>query len=257
MSIDDRIEKLKLKGFQLRKNRPWYKKWWGILILSLLSIFLIYSISFFLLVLKIKSNPNNFTDIMSSFSFAEKTNIENKEINLNIIEGVATNFLGSSTPISTIVVFSDFNCPYCKKSSETISMLALKYGQDIKIIVRDFPVLDESSIEFSLAAHCAGEQDKYWPMFFKLFEMQGKIDSSNLLEIAFNIGVPDLNKFASCFDNEKYKNKIAKDFSDAQFLKISGTPAWFIDGMSASEGAIPFEAWSSFLDPYLQNKKNN
>ncbi|MDD3711539.1 MAG: thioredoxin domain-containing protein, partial [Patescibacteria group bacterium] len=149
---------------------------------------------------------------------------------------------------------SDFSCPYCKQSSETITALAVKYGQKLKIIVRDFPILSDDSINLAMVARCAGEQDKYWPMYYKLFELQKDYKELGIGNIIQSVGISDIDKFYNCLDNKKYLNDILKDASDAQFLKIGGTPAWFLNGSKVGEGAIPLATWVSFLDENLKDK---
>ncbi|HOZ53284.1 MAG TPA: thioredoxin domain-containing protein [bacterium] len=255
MSLDNRIEYLIKKGDAKRARSRWYKKWWVIILLLIASAILIYVVSLIFLVGRLAKNPadlGNFLNSRSLLSLGENIASTSEQVNIKIIEGESNYFIGGSEAIFTVVVFSDFNCPYCQKSSDTVTKLAVKYGNKIKIIVRDYPVIGENSLELAMAARCAGEQDKYWPMYYKLFELQGQFTTSDLTSIAQAISVNDLNKFSQCLHDEKYKTNIIKDASDAQFLKIEGTPAWFINGEKAGEGNIPFEAWTSFLDNYLQ-----
>ncbi len=255
MSLDNRIEYLINKGSNKRKKSRWYKKWWMIVLLIIVSLFLIYIISLVFLVNRLAKNPadlGNFLNSRNLLNIGENISSTSDQVNIKIIEGEFNYYIGSNDPIITIVVFSDFNCPYCKSTADTVANLAVKYGDKIKIIMRDYPVIGENSLELALASRCAGEQDKYWPMYYKLFELQGQFTSTDLVSIAQAISVNDVNKFSQCLTEEKYKNNIIKDASDAQFLKIEGTPAWFISGEKAGEGNIPFEAWTKFFDNYLK-----
>ncbi len=254
MSLDNRIEYLINKGSNKRKKSRWYKKWWVIVLIIIVSLFLIYIISLVFLVNRLAKNPadlGNFLNSRNLLNIGENISSTSDQVNIKIIEGEFNYYIGSNDPIITIVVFSDFNCPYCKSTADTVANLAVKYGDKIKIIMRDYPVIGENSLELALASRCAGEQDKYWPMYYKLFELQGEFTSADLVSIAQIISVNDINKFSQCLSEEKYRNDIIKDASDAQFLKIEGTPAWFINGEKAGEGSIPFEAWTKFFDNYL------
>lgn len=254
MSLDNRIEYLINKGSNKRKKSRWYKKWWAIVLLIIVSLFLIYIISLVFLVNRLAKNPadlGNFLNSRNLLNIGENISSTSDQVNIKIIEGEFNYYIGSNDPIITIVVFSDFNCPYCKSTADTVANLAVKYGDKIKIIMRDYPVIGENSLELALASRCAGEQDKYWPMYYKLFELQGQFTSADLVSIAQIISVNDINKFSQCLSEEKYRNDIIKDASDAQFLKIEGTPAWFINGEKAGEGSIPFEVWTKFFDNYL------
>lgn len=255
MSLDNRIEYLIKKGKNNKSRSRWYKKWWVIILLLMASAILIYIISLFFLVNRLAKNPadlGNFLNSRNLLNLGENIASTSEQVNIKIIEGESNYFIGSDNPIITVVVFSDFNCPYCKSAADTVANLAIKYGDKIKIIMRDYPVIGENSLELALASRCAGEQGKYWPMYYKLFELQGQFSSTDLTSIAQTISVNNINKFSQCLTEEKYKVNIVKDASDAQFLKVEGTPAWFINGEKAGEGNIPFAAWTKFFDNYLQ-----
>ncbi len=253
MNVDEKIEYLRRKGEQKRRSRRWYKKWWVILLFIILSLILIYLLSIIFLAFRIAKNPQE-ADLLLRSGLLKSNEIVNN-INKNdirLVEGPGTYFLGNNeNPQATLVFFSDFSCPYCKQSAETIGKLVIKYGDRIKIIIRDLPVVNEESLDLAMAFRCAGEQGRHWPMFFELFEKQGEFVRSGLIDIALSSGVADIDQFADCFNNQKYLNELKKDLSDGQYLKISGTPAWFINGFNAGEGAIPFSAWENFLDQLL------
>lgn len=128
----------------------------------------------------------------------------------------------------------------------------LKVKDKIKIIVRDYPIISEDSADLAMGAWCAGEQGKYWPMYYKLFELQGTFSVSNLSLVAKEAGVTDINKFSDCLYNQKYLNNIKKDFSDGQYLEITGTPNWYINGIKISSGYISFDNWATLLDKILK-----
>lgn len=255
MKLEERIEYLEMKKRHKKVLRPWYKKWWGVLLLSLAVIILISVISFAFLINRLIKNPMEMAMVLNPDYLTEMEGLSmSNESRMTLVEGPALYYLGTSDPLVTITVFLDFSCPYCKQSSQVISQLVSEYKDEIKIIVRDFPVISEGSIELALAARCAGEQGRYWNMFYQLFDKQGNFSSSELSSLARLAGVPDLDKFSQCLSSEKYKKDIAKDFSDAQFLGVSATPAWFADGYSIGEGAIPFEDWSIFLIEIMKSK---
>ncbi len=258
MNIEDRIKYLREKGATKKALSRWYKKWWGILLILFFSAVLIYGLSFAFLMIRLMNNPDELGPVMNSMTLNKEGekgfNTESSLANISLVEGQNSNFIGASEPLFTIVVFSDFSCPYSKESSDTITNLAVRYGQKLKIIVRDFPILSDDSVNLAMVARCAGEQDKYWPMYYKLFELQKDYKSLGIGNIIQSVGVSDVNKFYDCVDNQKYLNDILKDASDAQFLKIGGTPSWFLNGAKVSEGAIPLATWVGFLEANLKDK---
>lgn len=260
MSIDDRIEYLRRKGAVKRASSRWYKKWWGILLALILAGILVYAFSFLFLIIRLLSNPEELGQIMNSRAINKgiETNLQEDYLsNKRLVEGINNYFLGNSEAEISIIVFSDFTCPYCKESAKTIASLAIKYGSNLKIIMRDYPILSDDSLSLALVARCAGDQDKYWPMYYKLFERQAVYKDIGIGAIVDEVGIPDIDGFYNCIDSQKYLNNIIKDASDAQFLKVGGTPAWFVNGVKVGEGAIPFSVWSELLDEVLVDLKNS
>ncbi len=224
--------------------KPWYKKWWGVLIIIILSFILIFLVAFGFYVYNIvKTTYNN--------SYIDKISPINAELDEKkrvLIEGPG-NWLGSKNPKITIVEFSDFACPYSKNSFPKIREISLKYKNDIKFIYRDMP-LRENSVDLAIVARCAGEQGLFWPMHDKLFQNQGVSASDDLLELAKQIGA-EKNKLKNCFETKKYLAQIQKDFSDGETLEIKGTPTWFING-NKMEGDIPMKVWEEIIGKLLK-----
>lgn len=226
-----------------RKNSviltPWYKKWWGIIFIISSCIIIFFIILFLIMVWKFNQVSTNIKS--SSTAIAQKNEIKNIKpdpVNkdINIIMGDGHNaWIGTTSPQITIVEFSDFACPYCRQSFSAMRELSLLYKNDIKIIFRDFPIHD-NSMALAMAARCAGEQKKFWLMHDKLFQLADTLQVSQLNDVANDIGL-DVNKFDDCQKTERYQTSIQKDYSDGEYLGISGTPTWFINGYKV-EGAM-------------------
>lgn len=255
MNLDDRIEYLRNKGFKKRVHSHWYKKWWGILILITLAVVLVYILSFAFLAWRLATNPTEANLIRQTN--VNETLINNNsstsdQVSIDIIQGQNNYYLGSNNPQFTLVFFSDFNCSYCQKNSDVVGKLIIKYGDKIKIIIRDYPIISDNSVDLAMGARCAGEQGKYWPMYYKMFELQGDFSTDGLNTIAQTVGVNDLAKFSDCLLNKTYLNEIKKDYSDGQYLKLEGTPSWYINGTKVSSGYISFDSWVTLLDNILK-----
>ena len=224
------------------RNARWYKKWWGILVISIISIFLS---SLFLFGIYIITLANN---IKQSAANSEGRIAD--AATLKKIEGTRANyFFGAENPRLIIVEFGDYACPYCQKSFPNIREIGLKYQDKVKIIYRDYPVLADYSINLALAARCAGEQGLFWNMHDKLFLNQGISTTEEISTLAEQIGV-NKSRFAACFDSQKYYANIAQDISDASALGITGTPTWFVGGQKL-EGDIPRDLFFFIIDGLL------
>jgi protein-disulfide isomerase len=158
----------------------------------------------------------------------------------------------SAAPI-TIVEFSDFECPYCVKAEPTVKALLAKYPDKIKLVFRDFPLpMHPRAPKAAEAAHCAGDQGKYWEMHEKLFANSQKLEVPDLKAYARSVGV-DGAKFDRCLDSEEKKPLVEKNKKAGEDAGVTGTPAFFINGRPIS-GAQPLEAFTAIVDQELKAK---
>lgn len=154
--------------------------------------------------------------------------------------------LGStSSPRVTIVEFSDFECPYSQNIYSKIRRIGINYGEDVRIIFRDYPAT-ENSLELSMAANCAGDQGLFWPMHDKLFQNQGDISSQDLPRLAQQIGA-DKDEFQLCLAQDKFQEEIIKDIRAGDNMNIKGTPTLFINGHKIS-GDIPYDLLKGIIE---------
>ncbi|EPG75362.1 thioredoxin-like domain protein [Leptospira fainei serovar Hurstbridge str. BUT 6] len=153
----------------------------------------------------------------------------------------------------TIVEFSDFECPYCKRSQDVTKQLREKYQGKIRWVFRDFPLPFHQNAMFAhIAANCAIPQGKYWDYFSKLFENSGNLERSNVISLAQKSGL-NMPEFQKCISDEaKQKLEIDADIAEGQKYGVNGTPAFFINGIMV-EGAQPIESFTKIIDQELKN----
>ena len=153
----------------------------------------------------------------------------------------------------TIVQFADFECPFSKKEYSIFRELALKYQNQFTFIFRHFPLetVHEHALDAPLAALCAGEQEKFWPMHDRLYQNNDALLKEDLLNYALGIGM-DKNKFVICMETGKYRKKVREDIADAEALGVRGTPTFFINGQKI-EGAIPANLFDKILSSTVQS----
>lgn len=239
MGISDRIDYVKMKARHQEKLLPWYKKWWGVLIIvfSVLVFILIILAAVYVLgeVERLKQEQN---EALLTLTIEERN---------KLIDGPGDNYyLGApktglaSSPI-IITNFSNFSCMYSAEISNTIEEIAQEFKDDVRFVYRDYP--DPSSITLSLGARCAGEQGNFWEMHDFLFELQDDLSSVSseeekkyALSQMADILELDVEKFDTCVNDQKYLNNIRRDYEDGEKLKIKGTPTWFINDMEIIGG---------------------
>jgi protein-disulfide isomerase len=160
-------------------------------------------------------------------------------------------FKGPAKAPVTIVEFSDFHCPFCRRVIPTLTQLESKYGGKIKLVFRDFPIesLHPGATKAHEAARCANEQGKFWVYHDKLFTAPPKSSPETFKELAKEIGL-NLNAFETCLNSGKYQTAIKEDIAEGNRVGVSGTPAFFINGRLIS-GAQPLEAFARIIDDEL------
>lgn len=165
---------------------------------------------------------------------------------------VATGDLEGRGPASapvTIVAFSDYECPYCKRAEATVEEVLAAYGDKVRYFHRDFPLAFHANARpAALAARCANEQGKFWPYRTALFG-SADLSAAKLGEIADSTGL-DRAKFDECVASKKFDGAIDRDMEDGANAGVNGTPAFFVNGRVLS-GAQPLEAFKAAIDSEL------
>ncbi len=159
-------------------------------------------------------------------------------------------FLGGEDAKVVLVEFSDFRCGYCKRFyDETLPVLLETYGDDLKFVYRDFPVV--GGAQAAVAAECADEQDRFWDFHNALFDDPAAYSSQEDFEaLAGELGL-DVEAFSACFVSEEVMTEITADATAAQAAGVTGTPTFFINGTRII-GARPVEDFIAAIDAALE-----
>jgi protein-disulfide isomerase len=152
-----------------------------------------------------------------------------------------------------MVEFSDFECPFCTRFyTQTLPAITEQYIDTgkVKFVYRDFPLnFHPNAQKAGEAAECADDQDKFWEMHDILFENGVAGGSDTFKGYAADLGL-DTDAFDECLDSGKYADEVQKDLADGSALGVSGTPAFFINGVFIS-GAQPFEVFQQVIEQEL------
>jgi protein-disulfide isomerase len=151
----------------------------------------------------------------------------------------------------TLTEFSDFECPYCGQFFPTLKRLAETYGDDLKVVYRQYP-LDTHAHAWKAAeaSLCAHDQDRFWEMHDLMFEEQGTLGVESLIEKAERLGL-DVGQFRACLDSGRHAEQIRRDMREANRIGVDGTPAVFVNGIPAPGGAAPYEVLAELIDDEL------
>ncbi|OGY17744.1 MAG: hypothetical protein A2900_00015 [Candidatus Chisholmbacteria bacterium RIFCSPLOWO2_01_FULL_50_28] len=158
----------------------------------------------------------------------------------------------------TIVEFTDYQCPYCKRHfDETLPQIEKDYIQTgkVKYLVRDFPLPNHPNAPSAAQlARCAGDQGKYWEMHDLLFGKQEEWSTGDPTDAFLGFGSSlGLNggELSACLKDGTHQDQVLKDVALAQELGIGGTPGFYING-KILVGAMPFANFKSMIDQALQ-----
>jgi protein-disulfide isomerase len=154
-----------------------------------------------------------------------------------------------------IVLYSDYQCPYCASVEPTLSRVTQVYGDRVRIVFRDFPLtaIHPRAVAAATAAQCAHEQGRFWQFHDRLFASQSQMADADFLKYATELGL-DVKTFTACTASERAAASVAADTASGEALGVSATPAFFVNGRFLS-GARPFEAFERLIDEELKGTK--
>jgi protein-disulfide isomerase len=135
----------------------------------------------------------------------------------------------------TIVEFSDYQCPYCKRAHAAVKSV-LAADSKVKLVFKDLPILGEPSRIAALAALASQAQNKHLALHNALMEFNGKLDRDKIMEIAGSVGL-DVAQLQKDMEDPKLKAIIDRNMELAQALGVRGTPA-FVIGKQFVPGAV-------------------
>lgn len=146
-----------------------------------------------------------------------------------------------------LVEFSDFECPYCARAAEAVSEVKKKYGDRVKFSFRHFPLSFHANAKpASQYAHCANEQEKFWPLHDEIFANQKGLAGEGLKTAAEKAGL-DMEKLQACLSSGRADEAIAEDMKKGGEVGVQGTPSFFINGRPF-EGGISAEALGEAIE---------
>ena len=173
--------------------------------------------------------------------------------------------LGKSDAPLTLLEFTDYQCPYCRRfQAETWPLLKKNYVDTgkLRFIVRDLPLSFHSSARPAAeAAHCAGEQGKFWEMHHALLSGDDPLANGGIDRRAKALGL-DVERLNACTQAARYESAIARNTAAADALGIRGTPAFVIgrivngalEGQLVS-GAQPYDEFDAALKQLLAQRE--
>jgi len=154
----------------------------------------------------------------------------------------------------TMIEFSDYQCPFCKRAEPTVVALMQKYPTQLRLVYRHMPLdgLHPRARAAAIAAVCAEQQGKFWEYHDLLFANQQALADADLEKYAADLGL-DAAKFKTCRQDPASENRVNVDATAARAAGLTGTPAFFVNGILIS-GARPIEDFTRWIDQEIAAK---
>lgn len=138
-------------------------------------------------------------------------------------------YLGKSNSSITVVVFTDFECEFCKSEVATIKEVLNQYQDRIRLVHKDYPLtLHRSARRAAEIGRCAQDQDRFWQMYDVLFSHQSELGTVTLETLAKEADA-DAAKLSTCMQQGDAVSRVDASISDAQALGITDVPTIFVN----------------------------
>ncbi|MBU0624979.1 DsbA family protein [Patescibacteria group bacterium] len=160
--------------------------------------------------------------------------------------------LGPDDAEVTLIVYTDFECPFCGRFHPTLQQALKEYDGQIQTTIRHFPLSFHANARPAAnAAECAGEQGKFFEYANALFENQSSLGSDLYQQLAEDLNL-NTSKFSTCLQEQKYDSKISADMSSGITAGVQGTPGTIILSSNGEPqmvpGAVPYEQLKAMID---------
>jgi protein-disulfide isomerase len=150
----------------------------------------------------------------------------------------------------TVVLFSDFQCPFCSRVEPSISQLQKAYPNDVRVIWKNYPLaMHPQAMPAALAAEAAREQGKFWEMHDLMIQNQGQLAPAQYDVWAKQLGL-DAKKFQAAAAAPATRARVEEDARLGARFAAQGTPTLYVNCRQVV-GAQPYEVFQKMVDEEL------
>ena len=154
-----------------------------------------------------------------ALSCAELSNIDVREAPSRGPEGAPTE----------IIVYSDFQCGFCKRAAAELERLEVKHPARLRVYYKHFPLpFHPQALNAAKAAEAARLQGKFWEMHDLLFANAGQLTDATYAQLAARIGL-DVARFEADFASPAVAARVAADRDEGDKIGVDGTPFFVIN----------------------------
>jgi protein-disulfide isomerase len=158
---------------------------------------------------------------------------------------------GAAAAPVTIVEFSDFHCPFCRRVQPVLEQVLARYGDKVRLVYRDFPLdlAHPQARRAAEAARCAGEQGRFWEFHDSLYRSDPDASDAALGRIAAEAKL-DAAALLACVASGRQAAAVRADSDAGHALSINSTPSFFVNGRPFN-GSQSIESFSKLIDDEL------
>jgi len=130
-----------------------------------------------------------------------------------------------------LVMYGDFECPYCAAAQSILARVRTRLGADLRFAFRHLPLesVHPHALRAAQAAEAAAAQDAFWPMYDALYAARGALTDDDLVAHARDLGL-DAGRVAAELASGTHAERVERDAASAQALGLTSTPAFFVNG---------------------------
>jgi protein-disulfide isomerase len=177
-------------------------------------------------------NPEVMIEVQANLEAKmEKINAEKMAVSLK--ENAKELFRSASAPVAgnpqgdiTVIEFFDYNCGYCKKALPDLAAV-IQGDKNVRVVLKEFPILSKGSEEAAKIALAAKMQGKYWDFHQAMLNLQGQANEASALKVAEKVGI-DMGKLKKDMVSAEVKKEIDDTRALATKMGISGTPHFLV-----------------------------
>jgi protein-disulfide isomerase len=145
---------------------------------------------------------------------------------------------GDANAPVTIILFDDFQCPYCAKLVPTLDQVMAAYPRQVKVVFKHFPLsMHKFAKNAAIASIAARNQGKFWPLHDQLFANYNKLNDAKIRELAEGLGL-DMARFDQDMANPALLKEVNNDTQLGVKAGVRGTPAAYINGRQLKDRSI-------------------
>ena len=163
-------------------------------------------------------------------------------IDLSIVYNLPVNNSATKGPVDapvTLMIFDDFQCPYCARLLPTLEKVMEAYPTQVRMVFKHFPLnMHKFARQAAIASIAARNQGKFWPLHDQLFANYNQLNDDKIRQLAESVGL-DMERFDKDIANPALQQEVAADLQLGTDSGVRGTPAVYINGVQLKDRSLP------------------